>query len=140
MKRALAFTLAFVVAASVLAQPRPSPTPGAKRKKAEQEAEKEEKPAEETKSVPGKPNYYVMSPLLGTWETRDGRRLVIQQGGAYTLSGTESDSGALIAKVGMISRRSPTSGDRWVDGTFTFRTLSELVMEGAFPGEWHRVK
>lgn len=126
---------------------RPAAVKGApqKRKRAEEEARKEENevPPPEEKAGDARPNFYVFAPLLGTWETRSGggKRLVIEPGGAFRVSGAETDSGVTIARFGQMPRKSPKTGGRWLEGTFKLHSLSKLETGGAFGRHvWQRVK
>jgi hypothetical protein len=134
--------LALILALLVVPADGAAPVPATPRPKKRAELEAEEKPASiptNNSSANQAERYRVSFALLGTWEAA-GQRLTIQSGGAYTLSGTETDAGFVRANLGAIHRRSARRR-QWVEGTFLFRSIDAVEIRGVFgPTEWRRVR
>lgn len=144
----LAVCVAFVGAHVLGDEPRPAKlapkrvatTPPPKKKRAELEADEEPAQIPMIEREPNKQeSYNVTMPLVGIWEAA-GKRLLIKDGGAYTLMGAERDEGFVQASLGLLWRKS-NGTKRWVEGRYKFRSIEVVEIEAAFgPGEWRRVK
>lgn len=122
------------------ARPAAAATPPPKKKRGELEAEEEPAPVPPSRDTSQRDeSYNVALQLIGTWESA-GRTLTIQQTGAYTLAGAESDAGFLRASLGLVWRK-PNRTQRWMEGRYTFRSIGTVEIEGIFgTGEWKRVR
>lgn len=109
------------------------------KKKGELEADEPPEKLPPDRSSSSEEIYAVTFPLLGTWEA-GGRRLFIKQGGAYTLTGAETDAGFVRANLGRLQRRSNRQR-QWIDGSYKFRSIDLIETDGAFGKvEWRRVR
>lgn len=112
------------------------------KKKAEREAEEDAAPEPESRQT-GEESFNVLTALLGLWRTsapEGPRQLVIKARGLYVLEAQGTETGVMMAQLG-IYRRRPDKTKQWAEGTYKFHSIDEIETDGPF-GKlvWTRAK